>query len=335
MTRRARRGFTLIELLVVIAIIAVLIALLLPAVQAAREAARRAQCINNLKQIGLGVLNYESANGSFPPGEKGCCWGTWHVFLLPFVEQQALFNAWNSYGSNNPSQGPLDSNFRYGGPVNTTVTFAQIGVYSCPSDPNLGQQRNSGVRYGNYVVNYGNLDQAQNASCSLNGVTYLGAPFTDIGSPNIDDTGYAAGFVASGTTRISDILDGLSNTMMASELTIGIQPDDLRGFIWWGPSASFTAYLAPNSPLPDSMGNGGCKNVAPNPPCNGGVTVPCTGTPSSETAVYLGARSKHPGGVDAAMCDGSVRFMKNSVNLVAWRALSTTRGMEIVSADSY
>src|SRR3954453_8837159 len=97
---RRERGFTLIELLVVIAITAVLLALLLPAAQAAREAARRAQCVNNLKQIGLGVLNYESANGSFPPGEKGCCWGTWGVFILPFIEQQALFNAWNSVGNN-------------------------------------------------------------------------------------------------------------------------------------------------------------------------------------------------------------------------------------------
>src|ERR1700684_2099430 len=113
--RSGRHGFTLIELLVVIAIIAVLIALLLPAVQAAREAARRAQCVNNLKQIGLAMMNYESANGSLPPGEKGGCWGTGMVFVLPFVEQQSLFNAWNSYGSNVPSQGALDSNFRYAG----------------------------------------------------------------------------------------------------------------------------------------------------------------------------------------------------------------------------
>ena len=103
-TKKTRQGFTLIELLVVIAIIAVLIALLLPAVQAAREAARRAQCVNNLKQIALAMHNYESSNGCFPPGEKGCCWGTWQVFILPFVEQSGLFNSWNSYGSNlNPA----------------------------------------------------------------------------------------------------------------------------------------------------------------------------------------------------------------------------------------
>src|SRR4026208_231672 len=108
---RRRAGVTAIGRLVVIAIIAVLIALLLPAVQAAREAARRAQCINNLKQIGLGVMNYESANGSCPPGEKGCCWGTWGVFILPFIEQQALFNAWNSVGNN--AIAAYDAPFRY------------------------------------------------------------------------------------------------------------------------------------------------------------------------------------------------------------------------------
>ena len=130
-----RRGFTLIELLVVIAIIAVLIALLLPAVQAAREAARRAQCVNNLKQIGLGVQNYESSNGCFPPGEKGCCWGTWRVFILPFVEQPAMFNAWNSYGNNVPSGGALDGNFRYAGAANMTVTNTRINVYHVPERP--------------------------------------------------------------------------------------------------------------------------------------------------------------------------------------------------------
>ena len=94
-----KRGFTLIELLVVIAIIAVLIALLLPAVQAAREAARRAQCVNNLKQIGLAMHGYHDVENVLPPGKKGCCWGTWLVFVLPYLEQQPLYNAWNSNGT--------------------------------------------------------------------------------------------------------------------------------------------------------------------------------------------------------------------------------------------
>src|SRR5262249_18446583 len=95
-----RRAFTLIELLVVIAIIAVLIALLLPAVQSAREAARRAQCVNNLKQIGLACLNYESGLGTLPPGTKGSLWGTWMLFVLPYCEQSGLYNAWNFMGDN-------------------------------------------------------------------------------------------------------------------------------------------------------------------------------------------------------------------------------------------
>jgi prepilin-type N-terminal cleavage/methylation domain-containing protein/prepilin-type processing-associated H-X9-DG protein len=342
-----RRAFTLIELLVVIAIIAVLIALLLPAVQAAREAARRSQCVNNLKQIGLGVMNYESSNGSFPPGEKGCCWGTWHVFLLPFIEQQQLYNAWNTYGSNNPSGGTLDNDFRYAGPVNTTVTNTRVNTYQCPSDPYGGTIRNVAgsppTTFGNYAVNYGNGDQAQNAAIpvpipSVPGATaaFRGAPFTDVGSPYIDDTGYAQNFATLTVTKIAGITDGLSNTLMASELRIGAQGashSDLRGWTWWGPSASFTAVLAPNSTFQDSMGNGGCPTSGViNIPCNAGVTA--TGSGGTETSVYLGARSNHPGGVNAAMCDGSVKFFKSTINIQTWQAASTTQGGEVISADS-
>ena len=115
------RGFTLIELLVVIAIIAVLIALLLPAVQAAREAARRSQCVNNLKQIGLAMHNYHDVNGSLPPGVKSCCWGTWLVFVLPQIEQQSMFNAWNFGGDYLYYQGQYDAPLRYAGVARAVV----------------------------------------------------------------------------------------------------------------------------------------------------------------------------------------------------------------------
>jgi prepilin-type N-terminal cleavage/methylation domain-containing protein len=335
-----RRGFTLIELLVVIAIIAVLIALLLPAVQAAREAARRGQCTNNLKQIGLAMHNYESANGSFPPGEKGCCWGTWGVFILPYVEQSALYNAWNAYGNNVPSGGVADGYLRYAGAANTTVTYSLVSVYGCPSDPNMGALPSGYTRYSNYVVNYGNTDQAQNANYPVPNpgnptmfFTFKGAPFTDIGAPAIDDTGYAINFATLTVTRIASVTDGLSNTLMTSELKIPNPGNDLRGYTWWGPSASFTALLTPNSTLPDSMGNGGCFNTL-SPPCNTGVANPSPGA-SNYAMVYLGARGYHPGGVSTGMCDGSVRFIKNSVSLMSYQALSTTQGGEVLSSDSY
>src|SRR5271168_2566242 len=119
---KARRGFTLIELLVVIAIIAVLIALLLPAVQSAREAARRIQCTNNLKQIGLSMHNYQSALGSLPPGFKESAYGTWCVYILPFIEGNNTYNAWNFDGVS----GAGLTAFQYKGPVNTTVTMNRI-----------------------------------------------------------------------------------------------------------------------------------------------------------------------------------------------------------------
>ena len=124
---------------------------------------------------------------------------------------------------------------------------------------------------------------------------------------------------------------GSSNTMMSLGVEDPVPGTDLRGYTWWGPSASFTALLTPNSLLPDTMGNGGC--AALNPPCNAGLPNPpgAGGYPM----VYLAARGYHPGGVNAGMCDGSVRFIKNSVNLLTYQALSTTQGAEVLSSDSY
>jgi prepilin-type processing-associated H-X9-DG protein len=269
-----------------------------------------------------------------PPGTN--------VFILPYLEQQALFNAWNYYGTNVPSGGPLDSYLRYAGAANTTVTTSQVTAYTCPSDPNAGARYPSnGIRYFNYGVNYGNTDQAQTTAYSLPSpsnpniiATFSGAPFTDMGSPAIDGTNYGVGFATLTTTRIASITDGLSNTLMASELVIPNPGNDLRGYTWWGPSPSFTAILTPNSTSPDAMGIGGCSATATspvNPPCNTGSTV--SGAKSAE--VYLGARSKHSGGVNASMCDGSVRFCKNSVNFMTWMAASTTQGGEVLSGDSF
>jgi prepilin-type N-terminal cleavage/methylation domain-containing protein/prepilin-type processing-associated H-X9-DG protein len=334
-----RKGFTLIELLVVIAIIAVLIALLLPAVQAAREAGRRAQCVNNLKQIGLGMHNYESVNGSLPPGWKGCCWGTWVVFLMPYVEQQQMYNAWNTLGNNSPGS-PYDGVLRYAGAANVTVTSARVNTYQCPTDtPNAPITSTvNGIAYpivsGSYAVNFGNTSSTQRQT--LGNVTFLGAPFTDMGSPSFAN-GYpntpANGFTV---VRLASIQDGTSNTMLTGEVIIGqgtggqySAPYDLRGFFHWFAGAAFESYLPPNSTQPDVMQSGSyCVYPYPNNP-------PCTAATPDITYTVNASRSRHPGGVDVGLADGSVRFVKNTVNLYVWRALSTTQGGEVLSSDAY
>ncbi|WP_406694474.1 DUF1559 domain-containing protein [Singulisphaera sp. Ch08] len=313
---RYRRGFTLIELLVVIAIIAVLIALLLPAVQAAREAARRSQCINNLKQIGLGVMNYESVNMSLPPGKKGCCFGTWTVFVLPFLEQNAMFNSWNFIaGPDNDVGGGI---FRYSGVGNSTVTRSRINAYTCPSD--TPQTPSGSINAHNYAFNYGNLGNAQQTT--LNGFAFTGAPFSDLYPPTASGSTTSAW----GTRGLRDLTDGTSNTVLAAEVVQG-QNGDLRGFTHWGDASGFETYLAPNGTLPDCIYTiSYCKYpFGTNPPCIQSTTA-CPN--------MFASRSRHPGGVNVAMGDGTVRFIKNSISLNTWRAIGSTQGGEIVSADA-
>jgi prepilin-type N-terminal cleavage/methylation domain-containing protein/prepilin-type processing-associated H-X9-DG protein len=319
------RGFTLIELLVVISIIAVLVAIFLPAVGAAREAARRTQCAANLKQISLGMHQYHGVHSVLPPGKKGCCWGTWLVYVLPHLEQQSLFNAWNSCGINAegvPSNFDLD--LRYFGVSNRTVSSTWIGTYLCPSDQTNAPitAAMNGITYActsqNYAANFGNSIVKQT---DFQDIRFGGAPFVDIGSPEGD-------YDQPGLTPVgfSAIRDGLSNTLMVSEVIVG-QGQDLRGFSWWGDAATFEAFVSPNSSFPDVLFSPFyCINQAPNPPCTSATTA----LPD----VYA-ARSRHAGGVNASMCDASVRYIKNSVNLRAWRAMSTTQGDEVISADQY
>ena len=323
--RPRARGFTLIELLVVIAITGVLLALLLPAVQSARESSRRALCINHLKQIGLAMHQYHDTHAVLPPGKKGCCWGTWLVYTLPHLEQSALFNAWNSCGINSPGvpEG-YDLDLRYFGVANRTVTSTRLGVYLCPSD-----QTNApitavmnGITYActsqNYAANFGNTIVIQT---DFQDVRFAGAPFVDIGSPlgDYDRPGRK-------TVGFSAFLDGLSHTTLLSEVIVG-QGQDLRGFSWWGDAATFEAYLTPNSSFPDVIFSAYyCINQPPNPPCIAATTA---------LPEVLAARSRHPGGVNVALSDGSVRFVKDSIDVRMWRALSTTAGAEIAWEDPY
>jgi prepilin-type N-terminal cleavage/methylation domain-containing protein/prepilin-type processing-associated H-X9-DG protein len=322
--RMRSRGFTLIELLVVIAIIAVLIALLLPAVQAAREAARRAQCVNNLKQVGIAMHNYHDVNNQLPPGAKFDDFGTFYHFILPYMEGTNLYNSFNYNGC--PTCNP---SMRTDGPENTTVSYRWLSVFQCPSDTPAYNSTN--IAKGNYAINYGNTYgfTCQQATYDTPSVPFLGAPFSYISA----GMGSMLSFGAIGTFSFASITDGLSNTLLAGEVIQGqgstsqfgsVFPDD-RGNIQLGYGSGISAYLPPNSSLPDSTSYYDC--IYPfqnNPPCTPGFF-----------AYYFAARSRHPGGVNVGLLDGSVRFIKNSIGLATWSALSSSQGGEVISADSY
>jgi prepilin-type N-terminal cleavage/methylation domain-containing protein len=334
----ARRfGFTLIELLVAMAIISLLVAILLPAVVSSREAARRAQCTNNLKQIGLAMHDYHDHLGSLPPGVKGCCWGTWILFILPYLEQDNLFNSWNFAGNNRDDQEAHGGMFRYGGAANSTVTSTRVETYFCPSDFNNRNGINpGGVTSQNYVANFGNTISNQPPFYLYHGakLPFLGAPFTDMGAPDPDIISAPQHAITAGTVTFSRIADGLSSTMLISEVVVGTG-GDRRGYSWWGYAAQFTGLQPPNSACPDVLQSSSyCGGVPPNPPCTG-----ATGGLNGDVYVGLGLvnvpRSMHPGAVEVGMADGSVRLIKNSVNVSVFQALSSTMGNEVVSADSY
>jgi prepilin-type N-terminal cleavage/methylation domain-containing protein/prepilin-type processing-associated H-X9-DG protein len=326
MEARRARGFTLIELLVVIAIIAILIALLLPAVQAARAAARRIQCVNNLKQIGIGMHNHHDTQGTLPWGAKNSPAQSWVFLVLPYMEQISMYNAANLNQASTAF-------------ANSTVAQAKLSVFNCPSDPLAGATWISANlttvpnrAKGNYVVNWGNSDYEQNMTTADSfAPANLGAfaTVTSIRGP----------FRVNNTTTailpygIRDITDGTSNTMMTSEIRIVGDfggKSDARGDVWSGTTKCgymFTAATTPNSLIVDQLdGKNGCPNPKFDPPCY---------QASGAQREFNAARSYHAGGVDVLFSDGSVKFIKDTVNLSTWRALSTMNGEEIISADAY
>ena len=311
---RHRMGFTLIELLVVIAIIGVLVALLLPAVQKVREAANRIHCENNLKQLGLALINYHTVHRFFPHGtynridetgytqppynnmqDRRC----WMQDILPYLEQDSLFRAFDDYMKTNPSALYF--------PLNTTI----VPTLMCPADPINPKLRtwnpgggpdNSQGFSGNYVLCAGNdyfNPGGVAGSTSLNGMFY-----------------------ALSQVRLSDVTDGASYTAVSSELILSpdVIDNDIRGR-YYNPAhcgTLFSTRLPPNTPVPDQLDWCSSRPV-PQAPC---VWV--------GTDIFVLARSYHPGGVNLGLVDGSVRFIANGVDPLTYKGLGSRNGNEVL-----
>jgi prepilin-type N-terminal cleavage/methylation domain-containing protein len=299
-----RVAFTLVELLVVIAIIAMLVSLLLPAVQSARAAARRAQCLNNLKQLGLALQNYHGAHNKLPVGAYSCCWGTWQIQVLPFMEDTSAHDAYD----HTKKIDWTDLSTTYGAAKNRPVTTRRFAMLTCPSDNQITHF--DGITSHNYVANFGNTTHYHHQQ--FNGLIFGGAPFYGTEDPEVIPVG-----------EFRRISDGLSKTLMLSEQVQGLG-QDLRGFSWWGWAAGFETSLTPNSAQPDVMQQAQyCDRYPePNPPCVG---------QSSALPMHMAARSRHSGGVFAVNCDGSARFFANDIFADVWEALGTTQGEEVTA----
>ncbi len=323
MNRRTwKRGFTLIELLVVIAIIAILIALLLPAVQQAREAARRTQCKNNLKQLGLAMHNYHDTHGKFANGSQDAppmhpapnrIWeagpqrkGTHLVKLLPQIEQSGLFNL-------------IDFNLDVAAQLNSAkCDFAwrrDFPAFRCPSD-----DFKSGTGQSNYAASSGAQSMpAQGAGCSL----YPGDVFGTgpSGHVSTENGNNVSGIVSryGWSARMADIVDGTSNTIMFGEIRPFCGDHHVGG--WANPNALWTATTAPINfnTCPGERGNPANPNTAP---------LDCNNRRIWMTS--QGFKSRHVGGAQFALCDGSVRFLSENIDYMTYQRLGCRRDGQVV-----
>jgi prepilin-type N-terminal cleavage/methylation domain-containing protein/prepilin-type processing-associated H-X9-DG protein len=356
-----RSAFTLIELLVVIAIIAVLIALLLPAVQAAREAGRRIQCVNNMKQLGLGLHNYISSNNCLPPGSllTTIAGGSTiddggfsaHAKMLPMMEQQSLYNSANfSFACINDATSAA---------INSTCVLTRLSTFLCPSAV---------------------APSWQLVGASLTAQAPGNCYFASVGSSFEFSTNYPLGapngpffYNTLGAVTLATIVDGTSNTVAFGEwkmgtgnlkvvtiptdiVTLGVFPPGGRNTATMSMPAGATGFLQTWLPqciaalttsrgaktatlgsgwaygqMKDSMGN---LLLAPNPPYPNCSTTTVSSDSMHEPGM-IGMSSFHPGGANVVMCDGSVKFLKNTTsNPVIWSLGSINQG-EIISSDSY
>jgi prepilin-type N-terminal cleavage/methylation domain-containing protein/prepilin-type processing-associated H-X9-DG protein len=360
MTSITRRAFTLIELLVVIAIIAILIALLLPAVQSAREAARRTQCTNNMKQIGLAMHNYHTANGTFPLGGTVAAaysntyttaWGTWsaHALMLGYLEQQPLYNASNFSWANVMG---------LGWNMNSTVGNSVVSTFLCPSDNLAPSPVPTGDqwagRLNNYFASVGTTIAYQGALDTTGLFTQAGKAY---GVQNIPDgtsntiafgeavvgpdsqyhttgpiqlfrngtnitTGQSAVPPANQYDVSSDYTDVITdlNTCQAASLSrTSINQDD-KGARWNADDGGFSIIntIVPPSSMQWSFA---C--------CNWTIFSGC------DDGLYMSANSMHPSGANFLFADGSVHFLKSSINIKTYWALGTKFNGEIISSDQY
>lgn len=331
-------GFTLVELLVVIAIIGVLIALLLPAIQAAREAARRSQCTNNMRQLGIALQNYHSARQQFPPGnlghrnpsdvtkprpvndptKPGFIPFTPHVvFMLPYLEEGAKFNLYNREIDWN--QQPLSVLEQLRSPLPT---------YQCPSDEGQVMYETAGNdgtnsdafddHKGNYGVNWGQWEYLDQFDQSV-----LGMP----SNVNTLNDNQRAPFAVGWGARIGQITDGTSNTFAMLEMLQTPSEEgavDRRGRIWNHVPGCYqiTTRVQPNSAEEDVSV---CVDLEE-------LELPCRNS-STENLMRLGSRSRHPGGVLVAMCDGSAQFIAEEIDALTYKGLSSIDGAENVQLD--
>ncbi|QDU60408.1 hypothetical protein Pan216_12470 [Planctomycetes bacterium Pan216] len=335
------RAFTLIELLVVIAIIGLLVALLLPAIQQAREAARRASCLNNIKQIALAAQNYESSHGFYVPGRitthaepitsntadilHGGMETTWLPFLFPYMDGLAAAEAFN-YETGTFGARPVGGPYNVAG-INANYTLMQkaLSNFLCPSDGDVvfkldptyagaaGLSAVASIPFSrcNYAGSWGNTDWGQDSD------------FT----PNLDS---ALGHLP---VPLAAFTDGTSKTVCYSEVIQGGE-NDLRGFAWVSaPGAgTFMTRYTPNGTedfYGEATGAGDgmprsffCDNNPPDLLCY---------SVNSDKNSFAGARSRHPGGVNAAFVDGSARFISSNIDGEVWIFINSINGNEIVS----
>ena len=331
---RSRAALTLVELLAVVAIIGLLVGLLLPAVQMARESARRSTCGTTLRQWGQAVQSYEQSYGVLPVGmsEWRCVQHSWVPALWSYIDQQPLADRyrWDQFMTFSPNSTSLTAN-----PVGPMTQ--RLPIYYCPSDkPNATFITNGGIAPRvNYVANSTTVYVGAKAFRGpfrrkfQNGpATYCGVTTSGLSWVVLDTRGYTG----PGAWRVAHIVDGLSNTLMMAEAIVwpgeavaGL-PSDPRGTL---DNLSFDTRITPNSAF-DRVASwyvpptyAGCIDSPP--------SLPCQATGGQEW-IYA-SRSRHAGGVQAVMCDGSVRFVSDLVNQSAWQAQGTMNGREALTMD--